>query len=383
MKKIKPLGIQIIAVIFLANLSATYYWIKTQTMASSCMTVAQVNADTSRCLYIFASKVYEKGTQASPHRGHACGSEVTSVMPSNHISNVIKYLDPNYRTDICPAVVPTPTASQSGGQATNTPVPQPTATNIPLPTATNKPVPTNTPRPSPTALQSGGQANQPTPTATVKPVATNTPLPTNTPTIGPTPTLDGIPASIAYRLSITPTPEPTIFITETPGEPTPTPTTFITTEVPVEITTPELAGVPRSNFWASLSFGAWWGVVLTIASLGTLGSTLVIGLAKLGSDTITANLAKIKFNPDKPQTVNSQGLARGEIFEKLIYVTHFGSIDENNSWVSLVSDTGQILGKLGQQKVVEGFYKVTGKKINQENNMYVAIEKIVPLEKNG
>jgi len=75
--------------------------------ATTCMTQAQITAD-NRCLYIVSGKIYDKGTRSSPHHGHPCGTDVTSVIPSDHTSAATSYLDPNYVADVCTASAPPP-----------------------------------------------------------------------------------------------------------------------------------------------------------------------------------------------------------------------------------------------------------------------------------
>src|SRR3989338_7831493 len=112
------------------------------TFSQTCFTKAQVAAD-SRCLYIWDNKVFEKGTRSSPHKGHPCGMDVSSLIPSFHTADMARYLDPNYKGTICPAaptatVTPRPTLPPS-----LTPLPPasptPTATMVP---ATMTPIPT-------------------------------------------------------------------------------------------------------------------------------------------------------------------------------------------------------------------------------------------------
>jgi hypothetical protein len=180
-------GLHMLVLIFLLNV-AIYYVVHFYSIGKTCFTPAQVQAD-NRCLYILSQKVYQKGTRGAPHQGNACGTDVTSIIPSFHTSSPATYLDPNYVGDICTAAAPTPTP-----QPTSTPMPTPTA--IPLPTTT--PVPTNTPVP------------QARPTATPTLAPTNTPIPTPTkavivPTIAPISTPTPI-VALPTALAILPTP---------------------------------------------------------------------------------------------------------------------------------------------------------------------------------
>lgn len=88
------------------------YSIHFKLIASTCMTVAQVQND-SRCLYILSNKVYNKGSKSSPHHSHPCGTDVTAIIPSFHTDGPAMYLTPNYVADICAATPsPQPTSPQ-------------------------------------------------------------------------------------------------------------------------------------------------------------------------------------------------------------------------------------------------------------------------------
>lgn len=156
-------------ILALANLGV-YYSMRFYAFAEDCMTREQVAQD-NRCLYILDDSVYEKGTQSKPHKGHPCGTE--PPLPSSHISDLAKYLDPGYVTSICSDPAPTPTP---------TPQPQPTAT--PMPTATPTPPPPTQPPPEPT--QSGASPTStltPTPTPTSAATAPSEAVATPTPTV--------------------------------------------------------------------------------------------------------------------------------------------------------------------------------------------------------
>ncbi|HSW98077.1 MAG TPA: hypothetical protein VLF89_09700, partial [Candidatus Saccharimonadales bacterium] len=87
-------GVYIFVLLFAGNLVAAYV-MHFYVLGSSCMTKAQVASD-SRCLYIVSDQVYEKGSRSSPHHGHPCGTDVTSILPSSHINDKAGHLLPNY-----------------------------------------------------------------------------------------------------------------------------------------------------------------------------------------------------------------------------------------------------------------------------------------------
>jgi hypothetical protein len=200
--------------------------------AQSCMTTNQVSAD-SRCLYIYGTNIYQKGSRSNTHYGHPCGSDVTSVMPGGHSSRAAQYLDPTLVGAVCSST-PTPTQMQSPTatprpSATNTP--RPTATATPRPTATNTPRPTATATPRPTATPGPTATNTPHPTATVTQSPNNTATPTHpaaTATLHPTATNTQQPTSTirptatnTQKPAATTTPKPT---TANASKPTYTPT---------------------------------------------------------------------------------------------------------------------------------------------------------------
>ncbi|MBS3079305.1 hypothetical protein J4218_04240 [Candidatus Pacearchaeota archaeon] len=74
---------------------------------SACLTTQNISPSSGKCYYIYAGNVYQYGTPSNPHKNHACGTDITSVMPSNHKSSSWKYLTPFYRDTICPACTPT------------------------------------------------------------------------------------------------------------------------------------------------------------------------------------------------------------------------------------------------------------------------------------
>lgn len=124
-------GLIVAFTLVMANIGI-FYSIGLMTKAQTCFTPAQVLSD-SRCLYILNNKVYEKGTRSSPHHGHNCGMDVTTILPSFHnTSPYISLVDQAYRGDICALTLPTPTQ-----------LPLPTSTVIPTRTPTSTPIPIN------------------------------------------------------------------------------------------------------------------------------------------------------------------------------------------------------------------------------------------------
>ena len=125
-------GRMIFGFLFIAVITSTGYYMNTlRNKAATCFTASQVASD-SRCLYIYSGKVYEKGTKSKPHKSNPCGTDVTSIIPSFHFGNMAKYMDPNYRGDICAV-----------GNPTSTPVPTPAPTSVPTSIPTT--IPTATP----------------------------------------------------------------------------------------------------------------------------------------------------------------------------------------------------------------------------------------------
>ena len=144
--KFKRLFFSISGILFVLFLTITgYYLTRFLRAQSSCLTREQVQQD-NRCLYIYNTMIFEKGTRTSPHKGHACGMDVTSIIPQSHLLDKVGYLDPNYRGELCssqPTQTPTPSL---------TPIPNSTATPQPSQTPTIPSRPTNTPilQPNPT-----------------------------------------------------------------------------------------------------------------------------------------------------------------------------------------------------------------------------------------
>lgn len=121
-------GIHFLLLFFFVGV-VVFYVAEYRARSQTCFTTTQVKSD-SRCLYILDGSVYEKGSRSKPHHGHACGSDVSSVIPSYHLSNPAKYLTPGYVGDIC-TVAPTNTPT-----ATPNPTLTPTQTPPPLITGT-------------------------------------------------------------------------------------------------------------------------------------------------------------------------------------------------------------------------------------------------------
>lgn len=98
------------------------------TSQEACLTIDQIQTD-SRCLYILDNYVYERGSRNSPHKDHACGIDVGSIIPDKHRSNASKYLGSGEQVaPLCsgnvPTVTPMPPTATPG--PTSTPIPQPT-----------------------------------------------------------------------------------------------------------------------------------------------------------------------------------------------------------------------------------------------------------------
>lgn len=118
---LSKLSLILIAISFTFTISIGYI-MHFKIIAATCMTKIQVQSD-SRCLYIYSGKVYQKGSRSSPHHGHACGTDVTSVLPSSHSNSVASFLTPNYVSDICPATTNTPTPTPTTPPSQSTPTP--------------------------------------------------------------------------------------------------------------------------------------------------------------------------------------------------------------------------------------------------------------------
>lgn len=221
-------GVYIFILLFAGNLVAAYV-MHFYVLGASCMTIAQVSSD-NRCLYIASGKVYEKATRAAPHQAHPCGTDVTAILPADHLNNPAAYLLPNYIANICAAATPTP-------------IP----TSTPKPTATVTPKPTSTPTLTPTHAAAATATPLP---PTTKPVATFTPTLTIKPTQTPIPVVHATPTpTIKSVLTLTATQATSIKPTVTPTKPalTPTPTTQpISPTLTIAVPTPTLTLSPTN-----------------------------------------------------------------------------------------------------------------------------------------
>lgn len=169
---LKRYSFSLIFILFMANIGLLII-IRLYGKAQECFTPEAISSD-SRCLYIYSGKVYEKGTRDTPHNGHPCGQDVTSILPPSHLAAVVTYLDPNYKGDMCTAVSPTATEVPTQPPLpTDTPEPtatlQPTSppqsTAIPIPSTTVPVVPTSFSQPSVTSSIISSSPFSPSPTA--------------------------------------------------------------------------------------------------------------------------------------------------------------------------------------------------------------------------
>lgn len=153
--------------LFVANLLLIHS-IRVYIRSQSCLSRDQINSD-SRCLYILGNRVFNKGSRAEPHQGHACGSDVSALIPSTHQLVPTHYLDPNYVGDVCadapaspspspdPSPDPTPQSNPSPSPQENNPSPTPAAGD-----------PSPTPQPSPSSGTGGTVLQSPLPSSTTK-----------------------------------------------------------------------------------------------------------------------------------------------------------------------------------------------------------------------
>lgn len=116
--RIKKISL-LVGFFFLINFIVTYF-LHFTIIASTCMTVQQVQTD-SRCLYIANNQVYQKDSRSNPHHGHPCGTDVTSILPSSHHQTPASYLLPNLIANICPATTLTPTPTSMTPSPTGNP----------------------------------------------------------------------------------------------------------------------------------------------------------------------------------------------------------------------------------------------------------------------
>jgi hypothetical protein len=71
-------------------------------VVEACMAIADVQAERSRCLYIYMTNVYTYGSYPNKHSEHPCGADVTIVMPPSHKNNANTYLLPYIVDSLCP-----------------------------------------------------------------------------------------------------------------------------------------------------------------------------------------------------------------------------------------------------------------------------------------
>jgi hypothetical protein len=120
--------------------------------AQTCLTREQVSND-SRCLYIVDDKVYQQGSRDTPHQGHPCGTDVTSIIPGSHRAMMNVYLTPNYVGNVCSIPtptnkIPTPAETSSPTVASHMYTPIPTS-GVNQALVVQPPVPTSKEEPSP------------------------------------------------------------------------------------------------------------------------------------------------------------------------------------------------------------------------------------------
>ncbi len=252
-------GVQIWVMLFIANVVAISF-IRYKAQAQGCMTQADINSS-QQCLYILNGNIYQQGSKGKPHKGHSCGMDVTSIIPSNHKSNTSKYLLPNFVGAVCSgnAATPTPTPTQAPTQA---PTQRPTAAPTQAPTQQPTQAPTNSPNPTQTPT------SNPAATKTATPVPTKTP--TNQPTAIPSPQATETPDNsgflrlISYLTGGQAIPTPTQIANSSAGQ------TNVITPAPIE--GPE----KRNNFEHSLIY---WSTIFSYVSfvilLGTAAYWLV------------------------------------------------------------------------------------------------------------
>ncbi|MEK7168725.1 MAG: hypothetical protein AAB778_01820 [Patescibacteria group bacterium] len=178
-KLVKKYTVHLIIIFFLANTSIALL-IFSKAASNQCMTQTEIDSD-SRCLYVYQNYVYEKGTRSKPHKGHACGMNVDSIMPNLHfVGSVLTKFNNTKIAPFCtgtnPTTTPTATATATT-TATQQPTEQPTQTPI---QSGQNPTQQPTANPTQTPTQSG-QAATPTATTTSTPTQSGqTPTPTQT-----------------------------------------------------------------------------------------------------------------------------------------------------------------------------------------------------------
>ncbi|HSW89160.1 MAG TPA: dockerin type I domain-containing protein [Candidatus Saccharimonadales bacterium] len=275
-------GVYIFVLLFAGNLVAAYV-MHFYVLGSSCMTKAQVASD-SRCLYIVSDQVYEKGSRNSPHHGHPCGTDVTSILPSSHINDKAGHLLPNYIANICAAATPT---------LTPTATPKPTATATPTPT----PTPTLTPSPSPTATPTLTPTRPPSATVTPVPTATPRPTVTLTPTIKPTVTLVPTGTTVPHATATSiPMATPTLFTSSKQQNVSPTKLAVAPTVTPSPTVISTITPTPTQSLVSTITQAVTPTLQPTLTSIPTPTLTLSptnpalnVVFSLVGIDTRTAS----------------------------------------------------------------------------------------------
>ncbi len=262
-KILRTYWIHLLFIFFMINYVITRV-IQLNFFAANCMSRAQMQSD-SRCLYSYNGNIYQKGSKSKPHHGHACGSDVTTVMPSGHIRNMARYLDPTLVSSVCtdaPANTATPTHT-----ATPRPTNSPTVTSTPKPTTARTATPTHTPIPTIENKTTVGPTNTPTSSHANSP--TSTPRPTLRP-VTKTPT----PTKKIVILEVTPKPDIVLVVNE---ESTPEP------KMPEE---PPMTPIPNTDqdvphVEADISQKIiLWSEILVFVTFILLIVTIVIGVYK-------------------------------------------------------------------------------------------------------
>lgn len=293
---IKRYGLELWIVFFVANV-AVIISIRSKAQTQTCLTTAQINSD-SRCLYIYKSDIYQKGSKSSPHHGHACGTDVSNILPGSHVGNVSRYLLPTYVGTVCTQNQTTPTPTPT---ATQTRTPTPTPTRTPTATPTQPPAPTRTPTAVPTQAPTQAPTQPPNSTPTLTPASTptqapgHTAIPTKTPTSTPKPTTAPV-----VHLTPTPTPAPTqnTLLTTVIITPTPAPGYIadigkfgqsfspLPSLIPEPVQTPAIP-VPQTGYNI-----IYWTTIIAYTSIGLL---FIVAVYWLGTKVIKV----IKYRSDQ------------------------------------------------------------------------------------
>ena len=126
-KRLSKIGILVLLTLIIANFGLVWV-IRLESLSQVCFTREQVATLDSRCLYILNNKIFQRASSRNnPHQGHPCGMDVTSIIPSFHMGDAAKYLDPNYLGIICiqptslPTIIPisSVTPTSKSGDANN------------------------------------------------------------------------------------------------------------------------------------------------------------------------------------------------------------------------------------------------------------------------